>query len=406
MKSKMIKVSAFFLSAFLLVYAGYQIWRFFYNPYNTEIAVNFSVSESIHVNGIAVRTETVIEDSYDGSVSYVYQDAEKVLKNKVLAYTHSSNDTVNKIAILEDLEKELDLLKEANNNVSQLYGSSEYINTQLGSAVSDFSGYVIKNNLSGLNDAKNKLLLSLNKKNALVGNENHFDERIMALESDYNNLKEQIDADASGTISSPKTGYFISEIDGFENLINKENLFEKSVSEIEKIINTEVVPMEQKIGKIADNYKWYYVTWVNKDEAEMFKEGKTLKVNFDGINYTVDLLVDSKIADETSENVIIILLCKMFTPELASLRQVSADIIFNTLTGLRISNDSIRFDNEQNVGVYILDRQEVKFRTIDIIYRGNGYSVVRTNKGLNTALQLFDEVFVGGNDLYVGKVID
>ncbi len=406
MKSKMIKVSAFFLSAFLLVYAGYQIWRFFYNPYNTEIAVNFSVSESIHVNGIAVRTETVIEDSYDGSVSYVYQDAEKVLKNKVLAYTHSSNDTVNKIAILEDLEKELDLLKEANNNVSQLYGSSEYINTQLGSAVSDFSGYVIKNNLSGLNDAKNKLLLSLNKKNALVGNENHFDERITALESDYNNLKEQIDADASGTISSPKTGYFISEIDGFENLINKENLFEKSVSEIEKIINTEVVPMEQKIGKIADNYKWYYVISVNKDEAEMFKEGKTLKVNFDGINYTVDLLVDSKIADETSENVIIILLCKMFTPELASLRQVSADIIFNTLTGLRISNDSIRFDNEQNVGVYILDRQEVKFRTIDIIYRGNGYSVVKTNKGLNTALQLFDEVFVGGNDLYVGKVID
>lgn len=164
--------------------------------------------------------------------------------------------------------------------------------------------------------------------------------------------------------------------------------------------------MEQKIGKIADNYKWYYVISVNKDEAEMFKEGKTLKVNFDGINYTVDLLVDSKITDETSENVVIILLCKMFTPELASLRQVSADIIFNTLTGLRISNDSIRFDNEQNVGVYILDRQEVKFRTIDIIYRGNGYSVVRTNKGLNTALQLFDEVFVGGNDLYVGKVID
>ncbi len=406
MKSKMIKVSAFFLSAFLLVYAGYQIWRFFYNPYNTEIAVNFSVSESLHVNGIAVRTETVIEDSYDGSISYVYQDAEKVLKNRVLAYTHASNDTVNKISILDDLEKELDLLKEANNNVSQLYGSSEYINTQLGSSVSDFSGYIIKNDLSGFSDIKNKLLLSLNKKNALVGNENHFEERIAALENDYNTLKEQIDADASGTISSPKTGYFISEIDGFENLIDKDSLFEKSVSEIEKIIGTEVVPMEQKVGKIADNYKWYYAISVDKDKAEMFKEGKTLKVNFDGINYTVELSVDSKITDDTSENVIVVLLCEMFTPELASLRQISADIIFNTLTGLRISNDAIRFDNEQNIGVYVLDRQEVKFKTIDIIYSGNGYSVVKTNKGQNTALQLFDEVFVGGNDLYVGKVVD
>ena len=406
MKSKMMKVSAFFLSAFLLVYAGYQIWRFFYNPYSTEIAVNFSVSESLHVNGIAVRTETIIEDDYDGSISYVFQDAEKVLKNKILAYTHASNDTVNKIAILEDLEKELDLLKEANNNVSQLYGSSEYINTQLGSAVSDFSESITKNDLSGLSDVKNKLLLSLNKKNALVGNENHFDERIASLESDYNTLREQIDADASGTITSPKTGYFISEIDGFESLIDKESLFEKSVSEIEDIIKTEVVPMEQKIGKIADNYKWYYVISVSEDEAEMFKEGKTLKVNFDGINDTVELVVDSKISDETSENVVIVLLCKTFTSELASLRQVSADIIFNTLSGLRISNDSIRFDNQQNIGVYILDRQEVKFKTVDIIYSGNGYSIAKVNKGSNTALQLFDEVFVGGNDLYVGKVID
>ena len=38
--------------------------------------------------------------------------------------------------------------------------------------------------------------------------------------------------------------------------------------------------INKKIGKIADNYKWYYVISVNKDEAEMFKEGKTLKVNF------------------------------------------------------------------------------------------------------------------------------
>ena len=128
MKSKMLKTLAFIMSAFLLVYAGFQVWRFFYNPYRTEIAVNYSVSESIHVNGLAVRTETIIEDSYSGSVSYVYEDAAKVLKNRPVAYSHASGDTVVKMAKANEIEKQINLLKEASSGVSQLYGSSEYIN--------------------------------------------------------------------------------------------------------------------------------------------------------------------------------------------------------------------------------------------------------------------------------------
>ena len=66
-------------------------------------------------------------------------------------------------------------------------------------------------------------------------------------------------------MTSPKTGYFISSVDGFEDIINKESLFEKSVSEIEEIINKDTVAIDEKIGKIADNYKWYYVISVSPE---------------------------------------------------------------------------------------------------------------------------------------------
>ena len=56
--------------------------------------------------------------------------------------------------------------------------------------------------------------------------------------------------------------------------------------------------------------------------------------------------------------------------------------------------------------IFILDRSEVKFRAVEIVYSGSGYHIVRWKQGTKNALQLFDEVFVGGNDLYVGKVID
>ena len=98
MKGKMIKLLAVVMSAFFIFYAGYQVWRFFYNPYQTEITTEYSVSESLHVHGIAVRSETIIESvQTSGSVSYVYEDAQRVLKNRTVAYTHASADTVDKM---------------------------------------------------------------------------------------------------------------------------------------------------------------------------------------------------------------------------------------------------------------------------------------------------------------------
>ncbi|MBR3963684.1 MAG: hypothetical protein IKK14_09205 [Oscillospiraceae bacterium] len=406
MKSKMLKFMAVLLSVFLVIYAGYQAWTFFYTPYKTEIAVTYSVNEAIHVNGIAVRTETVIEDQYGGSVSYIHEDAARVLKNKPVAYAHASSDTVKKMERAEELEKEIGLLEEASNGVSQLYGSSEFINDQIGNAVSAYSGAIARGNYSDFSAIKDSLLLSVNKKTSITDEANKFEERIALLKAEFDELQNEINSDEANTVTSPKTGYFISSVDGFEELITKESLFEKSVSEIEEIINQEVAVSEEKIGKIADNYKWYYVISVSPEDAEKFSIGRKVSVNFDGLEDSLKLEIYEKIEDETSENIIIVLLSQNFTPEVASLRQVSADIVFGTISGLRISSDSVRFDEQQQMGVFILDRSEVKFRAVDIIYSGNGYNVVKWNQGTKNALQLFDEVFVGGNDLYVGKVID
>ena len=406
MKVSFLKIVVAIFVLFLLGYAAFQAWIFFYNPYQTEIAVSYSVNEGLHVNGIAVRTETVIEDQYGGSVSYIHEDAERVLKNKPIAYAHASSDTVQKMEKAEEIKKEIDLLEEASSGVSQLYGSSEFINDQIGSSVLAYSNSIANGNYDEFSSIKDSLLLSVNKKTSITGQPNKFKERIELLKAEYDELQNEINSDAANTVTSPKTGYFISSVDGFESIIDKESLFEKSVSEIEEIINTDVVTVDEKIGKIADNYKWYYVISLSAEEAENFKTGKNVTVNFDGIGDSFKFEIYEKIEDETSENVIIVLLCKTFTSEIASIRQISADIVFGTISGLRISTDSVRFDENQQMGVFILDRNEVKFKAIEIVYSGNGYNIVKWKQGTKNALQLFDEVFVGGNDLYVGKVID
>lgn len=405
MKSKMLKILAILLTVLLIAYAGYQIWRFFYHPYETEITVTSSVNEGLHVSGLAVRTETMIDNAYGGSVSYLYEDASRVLKNKPIAYTHSSEETVNKMLQVEELNKEISNLQEASSGVAQLYGSAEFINEQIGNAVVQYASKINSPSLEGFSSLKDSLLLSVNKKTSLTGKNNYFKERILVLQSERDALEAEITADEAETVMAPKSGYFISEIDGFETLINKEMIPDMTVAQLEEIINKDVVTVEQKVGKIADNHKWYYLISVTPEDAALFSEGKKVEVNFDGISKSLDFRVDSVIKDDTSENQIIALLCETFIPEVASLRQVNADIIFSTTSGLRVSNSAIRFDSEQNRGVYILDREEVKFRKIEILYEGAEYVIVRWNPSAKNSLQLFDEVFIGGSDLYVGKVV-
>lgn len=219
MKGKLLKGFSILLSVLLLGYAGYQVWQFFYNPYQTEITVAASVNESLHVNGLAVRTETLIENEYGGSVSYVYEDAARVLKNKPIAYTHSSAETVNKMTQVSELEKKISNLREASSGVAQLYGSSEFINDQIRDAVLDYAKRINRSDLNGFDTAKDSLLLAINKKAALTGETNYFEERILILQSEKDDLEAEIAADEAETVLSPKNGYFISEIDGFENLI-------------------------------------------------------------------------------------------------------------------------------------------------------------------------------------------
>lgn len=405
-RNKLFTALFILIAVFLLVYGGYQAYKAFYKPYQTEIATSYSVNDSVHISGLAVRTETLIENEYGGSVSYVFEDASKINKNKPVAYTHASSDTVNKMSRAESLAQEISMLQDASVGVTQLYGSSEYINTQIGNNILDYTGIALSGNMADYESTRNSLLLSINKKRTITGEESRFQERIDNLQEEYDDLLEEIGSDEAETVLAPKNGYFISTIDGFENLINKDTLYEMTVADIENLIGTDSVVIDPKVGKIADSYKWLYVFAVDTETSEKFSEGLRLKVKFDGINKQYDFTVKSLISDDTSTDVIIVLECKEFSSEVSSLRQVSADIIFEKIEGLRISVDSIRFDEDQNVGVYILEKNTVKFRSINILYTGQGFCVVEWDKNDSKSLQLYDEVFLSGNDIYLGKIID
>ena len=95
--------------------------------------------------------------------------------------------------------------------------------------------------------------------------------------------------------------------------------------------------------------------------------------------------------------------------ELAALRQQSVDIIFTTYSGLRVSSDALRY--EQNVpGVYVLDKTTIRFKPVEIIKDNGNFLLCEPRTGTDDShtLSRLDLVIIesGGIELKDGALLD
>ena len=327
------------LALFLMIYVGYQAWKFLYDPYKTEIAMRYTVNETMRVHGIAVRTEELVFGEDAGSVSYIYADATKVLKNSAVAYTHASSDTVENTKLADELEKEIEMLKEANTTATQGYGAADLLNQQIGDALVDMAGASYEDTMEDMDSCRDNLLLLLNKRQILIGEETNYNDRIDELNNQRAFLLEKVSSDSEKAVNATSTGYFISTVDGFEGIVNRESINDMTVSQIEELVKREVSYSGDAIGKIADSYMWDYVVPMSADEAAKFSAGQSLSAAFDGVSENgVELTVTKVITDDSSKDSVVVFQCETMTPEISSLRQVGADLLITSFSGIRISS--------------------------------------------------------------------
>ena len=87
------------------------------------------------------------------------------------------------------------------------------------------------------------------------------------------------------------------------------------------------------------------------------------------------------------------------------LRQQSADVVFNSYSGLRVPKDAVRVDENGRTGVYILEGAVARWKTIEILHDNGESYVVTLDKSSTNNLWPGDEIIVGAKDLYDGKVV-
>ncbi len=371
-----------------------QIYLSVHGSENTRDAVLYTCKESISFTGVFVRDETVIYSQHvgEGVLNYSVEDGSKLSKNSSVAKIYDSYLQIYNRYRIERLEKELDNLKRAQDPGTTDYAQPEFINTQIGDSYKNLLLNLAGGNLPDVYDESLEMLKLMNIYNIATKAEYGYDARVQLLENEIGNLGAAL-KDPIATVTSNGTGYFTSEVDGYENELTTENIPNMTVDDIKNIIahpDRKTKSYKNAVGKVFSDYEWKMVGVI--DVANRYFVHEDLTFSIDSSENTHTVTVESITPTGNGNEAIIVISCDELDSELARTRVADVELTFVEKTGIWAPRDAIRFSNGVK-GVYVMVGEQTKFKKLDVIYEGDDY-VLSSNTSDSEYLNLYDRIII------------
>ncbi|MBP3692678.1 MAG: hypothetical protein J6I80_05490 [Clostridia bacterium] len=400
----------FFLSRFLKIaalllvvsYAAYQLYASVYNPLVTETAVHYTGYDGFTIEGMVARNETVIDYDTDLVKYYVIEDGQKVSKGGTLAELYNNSEQININNQIKELQKNIDNIEQ-----TMAYNSTEAVDLNLLSnkvytALSDYVNSFAAGNFSGANEVSAELLSTINIRQAATGETVDFSSTLAVL-SDRMAKLQASKATAQGAITTDRSGYFVSQVDGFEKTLSVENVLKMLPDDFGQIKAEKL--SQTAIGKIVEDYKWYIVSLITIDKSARFSVGKTvtLKTNLREMPQ-LKAIVRAVNKGKTGNEAVLVLECDGMNNYISSARNISVTVVTENYDGLMVNANAIRNIDGKH-GVFVVSGMQASFVKVKILKYTDDYAICEMQTDDTKALRLYDEVIVKGKNMYDGKII-
>ncbi len=373
------------------VFVLHSLYSYLYRPAETEAAEYFETVDGVKATGIVVRNETFVTGNTGGVLHFRLKDGEKVAKQGIVADVYDSAATSVTVSRLEEINRKINNLEQlmAYNSVSaaDLSVANARVNECLGTLIKSSSG----GNLSNCKAPTEELLSAICRRQMITGEQTDFTAQLEALKAEQASLSASLPA-ASGTVYAESAGYFLSNVDGYENVLSNKapaDLTPKFLSELKAEEKN-----AEAIGKIVSDYEWYIACTLSLNDSMRYKDGDTLTI-LTSVKGAGELKTQVKAINVSpdSDSAVLVLSCGSLSKELASMRKGSFTIVSKSYSGLKIPKKALRVVNEQT-GVYVQSGASQKFTPVNVLYTMEDYVICEQRKTEENTLRLYDEVVV------------
>ncbi len=408
------------LSVGIIFYFGYHIWHPFTKEIETVFATQASYQESIETQGYIFRTETLLSGaSSSQSVVPDVKEGEHIRKggNVAKIYSGFAPDTVSRIA---EIEEQIEMLRRYGTEGSVSLKDTESIENDIFQALADMREFSDKGNAGGAAALRQNLVAYVGERAVLTGSYSGIESEISSLESEKQSLMANLGS-LMGSVSTPISGYYYSETDGYETVFLAEELADMTLTELREVLA--YPPAEgSAAGKTVTQSRWYLVCMVDESEKNTYKVGSSCTVKFKNTETSLEMTVNSVLYDK--EGAAIILTSNRMPQEFDFYRIQDVELVKQEYTGIQVPVEAVRMVDGE-IGVYILDVTTVSFRKIDILYttddsyivsatlreeeealeNGDGEETEETKGTETLPLRVHDSIIIEGKGLYEGRVI-
>lgn len=385
----------------LIVFLLTQVFYSFYKPISTQTVVYRTVNDGFDITGVVIRNENYITSSQDGVLHFMIEDGERVSKNGIIANIYKSENASITLSQIDSIKEKIDDIEEivSFNNIEA--ANLDVANANVSDSLDDLILSASFGDYGDIEDKCDDLLSSLNRRQAILGEKTDFSEQLSLLNSEYKALKNSL-SNPEGKITSNRSGYFLTKVDGYENAFDIENLGEITPEFLNNLSKKDAP--KNTVGKLVADYEWYIAANVSIGQSLNYKVGDSLSLHTDLKTAPILSVKVKKInVSKDGSNAVIIFSCNDMNAELASLRTAAMTVVNKEYSGLYIPKKAQRVIDSKR-GVYVLNGMQIQFKPIEIVYTGDNYIICKKSDE-DGALRLYDQVVVKGKNLYDGKII-
>ena len=359
------------------------------------VAADFDLSGV--ASGIVIRQETVLT-SGEPYIDVTAAEGAKVAVGAAVATAVSSEQGLERANRMHELEREISRVSTA----LQGLRSAEDLTTReasLTGAARELAAAVARHDAGGLDSA------SLNLEALLLGTQDGTvsAEHLAALERE----KQSLETSSSGgtrTLTAGISGVFSSVVDGYEHL-GPADLKDLTPSALEEMINNGSETVDGAYGKLVSDYRWYFAAVMSGADAANLRAGNSATLNF-GRWYGADVRAQVVSVSEMDDgDAAVVFRCDTALADTLSMRAVSASVVFDSYSGIRVPAQAVRTDAEtEGTYVWTVTAMQLERKDVEIIYAADDFVIVRRGSAPG-ALREGNTVVVSGSDLYEGKIM-
>ena len=414
----------------VLVYFAVNLIAYFSDPYSTAVAYAYTGEKAVTVSGYVVRDEEVLA----GGGDLVYSsrgEGERVGRGGTVALIYPTIQALDDANTLRELSSQLEQLLYAR-SLSAGSQATARLDEEITAALSSFRGAMADGRLQDAGEQGEALRTAVLRRSYAFFGDMDLDASIASLQERISGLSAAAEADVT-RVSAPKAGLFSGLVDGYEGILNLENIQEMTPETYRAITPPADI---SGVGKMVYGDSWAFVSLMRSEDVKEMQEGDTVTLRFQkGLDRDMRMKVSYISAEEGGRRVVVFSSGKYL--HLATLlRHQNVQVIFESYDGVRVPRSALRVDGQavsdengqpvldsqgnpktQSVTcVYCLWGDTARQKPVQILWQEDDYILVAPDEEALSAfsseqaresrrLRPGDQVITAAADIYDGKVV-